>query len=346
MIERILVPLDGSDNANAALEVAADIAEKTGAHLKLLHVGLRQPGSLTALYEAAERSFDQAETVGGWTSDHPNWPRRLQILDHMGQMILNDGQTFAFDRGATAVETVLDWGEEGERILHHSKHPAVDMIVMGSRGASPLEGLFLGSVSHKVFHLAPCTCVTVHAAEGRSGLGKLERIVVPFDGSDHATMAVELACDLAEKFAAGLKLVHVLQHEKSADQLLGAVDEKKLDIETHRALEDARNAGSLGMGAVFALPPIPHKAMTNIAEEILVPRQRDRSTARTDRRGDGDPRWRSGQLHPRGGRSRWSRPDRPRHARTRRSGRAAGRERILQGEPPGALHLHHGEVAR
>lgn len=271
MIEKILVPLDGSDNASAALEVAADIAEKTGAHLKLLHVGLRQPGPLTALYEAAERSFDQAETVGGWTSDHTNWPRRLQVLDHMGHMILNDGQALARDQGATAIETVIDWGEEGERILHHSKHPAVDMIVMGSRGASPLQGLFLGSVSHKVFHLAPCTCVTVHAAEGRSGLGKLERIVVPFDGSDHATMAVEVACHLAEKFAAGLKLIHVLQHGKSADQLLGAVDVKRLDIDTRRALDDARNAGSLGMGAVFALPPIPDNTMRKIAEEILVP---------------------------------------------------------------------------
>lgn len=65
MTQPILVPLDGSNDANAALEVAADIAARSGAPLKLLHVGLRQPGPRAALYEAAERSFEEAERSGG-----------------------------------------------------------------------------------------------------------------------------------------------------------------------------------------------------------------------------------------------------------------------------------------
>lgn len=269
MVQNILVPLDGSNNARVALDVAADIASKHGAHLKILHVGMRQPAGLTELYEAAERSYDKAEASGGWTSDHKNWSRPLQILDHMGRMILDDGEARAKDRGVMSVEAVIDWGEAGERILHHSKHPPVDMIVMGSRGASPMEGLFLGSVSHKVFHLAPCTCATVHATEGQSGLGSLERIMVAFDGSDHAMKAVELACTVAQKFDAGVKFVHVLQHGHSPERLLGAIDPDKLDTDTRQALDEARSAGNLAMGSAFALPTIPEAVLKKVGEAIL-----------------------------------------------------------------------------
>lgn len=269
MVQNILVPLDGSNNARVALDVAADIASKHGAHLKILHVGMRQPAGLTELYEAAERSYDKAEASGGWTSDHKNWSRPLQVLDHMGRMILDDGEARAKDRGVMSVEAVIDWGEAGERILHHSKHPPVDMIVMGSRGASPMEGLFLGSVSHKVFHLAPCTCATVHATEGQSGLGSLERIMVAFDGSDHAMKAVELACTVAQKFDAGVKFVHVLQHGHSPERLLGAIDPDKLDTDTRQALDEARSAGNLAMSSAFALPTIPEAVLKKVGEAIL-----------------------------------------------------------------------------
>ncbi len=265
MIKRLLIPLDGSDSANVALDVGADIAAKYDATLKIIHVGLRQPTGHMDLYKAAERSFGEAEREGGWTSDHKNWPRHLQVLDHMGHMILKEGEGRAMSRGASAIETDIDWGSESERILHHAKHPPVDMIVMGSRGASPLEGYFLGSVSHKVFHLAPCTCVTVRAAEGQSGLSDLKQIVVPFDGSDHATRALELASDLAGKFGARLTIVHVLEHGWSREQWLRVVGEDSLDPETRRALDEA---GTI-LPAVIATHMIPMAVLKELGEVLL-----------------------------------------------------------------------------
>ncbi|WP_282607022.1 universal stress protein [Pelagibius sp. Alg239-R121] len=269
MVQKILTPVDGSENANTALEVAADLAAGMGAQLKILHVGLRQAGPRQSLLEAAEYSFDKAERKGGWTSDHHNWPRRLQVLEHMGRMILDNAETCARDRGAAEIETELDWGEEGERILHHAKHPFTDMIVMGSRGAGPLQGVLMGSVSHKVFHLAPCTCVTVHAGKERLGLGTVERILVPFDGSGHAVKAAELACDMAAKFSATVKFVHVLLHGQTPELLLGVVDKDRLDAETLDALENVRAVGGLAMGEAYAVQLIPDAVLKDIGAEVL-----------------------------------------------------------------------------
>jgi len=269
MIKRILTTVDGSVNADLASELAADIAAKYGAHLKILHVGLREPGHLKELHEAAERSFQEAESAGNRPSHHPTWPPNVQVFEHMGHMILNKARQRAQGRGATSVEDVLDWGEAGERILHHAKHPAVDMIVMGSRGASPLQGLFLGSVSHKVFHLAPCTCVTVHEGEGKPHPAEFERIVVPFDGSSHALKALELACDLAAKFGASLRVVLVLEGGETPEHLLRAADQKGLDADTVEALNQAKLPESRSTDESGSMPMISMIVVRKVGEQIL-----------------------------------------------------------------------------
>ena len=152
-----------------------------------------------------------------------------------------------------------------------------------------MEGLFLGSVSHKVFHLALCTCATVHATEGQSGLESLERIMAAFDGSDHAMKAVELACTVARKFDAGVKFVHVLQHGQSPERLLGAIDPDKLNADAGQALDEARRAGSLAMGSAFALPIIPEAVLKKVGEAILA-----RATETAAR--NGMQRWRPRML--------------------------------------------------
>ena len=52
-------------------------------------------------------------------------------------------------------------GDPAPAILDHAREVGADMIVLGSRGLGDLKGLVMGSVSHKVACLAPCTCVAV-----------------------------------------------------------------------------------------------------------------------------------------------------------------------------------------
>ena len=56
---------------------------------------------------------------------------------------------------------VVEEGDPVERILEAQKREQADLIVLGSRGLGNMKGLLLGSVSHKVAHLAECACLTV-----------------------------------------------------------------------------------------------------------------------------------------------------------------------------------------
>ena len=47
-------------------------------------------------------------------------------------------------------------GEPAEEIVDYARLEEVDLIVMGSRGLSPIQELLLGSVSDKVLRTAPC----------------------------------------------------------------------------------------------------------------------------------------------------------------------------------------------
>ncbi|MEP0233395.1 universal stress protein [Roseibium sp.] len=49
----------------------------------------------------------------------------------------------------------------------------------------------------------------------------MHTILVPVDGSDHASKAISIACDLAEKYDGRIVLLHILADGKGAADLLG-----------------------------------------------------------------------------------------------------------------------------
>jgi nucleotide-binding universal stress UspA family protein len=146
MFKNILVPLDGSEGAQRALNAAIELSRRFDGELSLLCV-FRHHSPL-------EASLSMVRARG--PMDRPD-----DALKGYASDIVAAAKAHAIEMGVTPKESIIKRGQPARSIVEFAKGRRIDAIVMGSRGTGDVEGLLLGSVSHKVASLAPCTCVTV-----------------------------------------------------------------------------------------------------------------------------------------------------------------------------------------
>lgn len=253
----ILVPTDGSDHARSAVRLAAHLANKLEARLIALHV-VAPSGS----GEVSEdlKSFAKGEHIAATDRD---------ISESIGQQILHNAEALASEEGLERIDTLLEVGDVADAVLAVAKSQNVDLIVMGSRGLGRLEGLILGSVSHKVFHLAPCSCITVKLKAGQSTLERVQSILVPTDGSTQADKAVDLACRLAKVYGAKLAFLHVMWRGPSLDKLRSSIDMNRLSESTRDELDPNLHPIAEHVSGVIVPPLVSKNALKEIGEQIL-----------------------------------------------------------------------------
>ena len=173
-MQRILVALDGSEHSDKALDLASDIAAKYGAELVLLHVMSDEPLTNGERYLAeTEYVDDLLSSLQAPVMDSGDPRQRAErVLRYYGDVarrfrqaigdrLMSRARDRARQKGVQTMQAVLEDGNPADTILRVAKRLQVDMIFLGSRGLSDAKGLLMGSVSHKVAHLAECTCVTV-----------------------------------------------------------------------------------------------------------------------------------------------------------------------------------------
>ena len=137
MIKNILVPVDGSEGADRAIENAVMLAETCGAKLNFLYVAnINQLAINAVLSDAILDSVTKAGNV---------------ILDRALEMVPEGVAKESFsDTGSPAV-VILDFAETND----------IDLIVMGSRGLGVVKGVLLGSVSQYVVEQSKCPVLVV-----------------------------------------------------------------------------------------------------------------------------------------------------------------------------------------
>lgn len=144
MISKILVPLDGSEYANRALNYAIELAKKFSSEILLVHA----VPTATAFITGPE-VLDSSLIVG----------LRKQLEDS-GRNILASAEEQTKKAGIKATMK-LGYGKPADEILRIAKEENVNLIVMGDRGLGAVGRFFLGSVSDKVSHHSTCPVLLV-----------------------------------------------------------------------------------------------------------------------------------------------------------------------------------------
>jgi nucleotide-binding universal stress UspA family protein len=150
MFKRIMAAIDGSPHANRVIDHAADLANKYGAELILLHV-MASPGSVHVPPELHDvLRIAHLEVT------------KADILRRAAEDLLQQGEMRARQREARNVRTLIGEGDHiADSIVNHAKGESVDLIVMGRRGLGSVASILLGSVSQAVSRSCQCALMTV-----------------------------------------------------------------------------------------------------------------------------------------------------------------------------------------
>ena len=142
-IKRILVAIDGSENALRAVKVACEISKNNKAQLTILHVmtipaavySADVPVPFDRIEEEARRKGEKFMTAATSLAEEKGIGPKTAIIQHMD----------------SPVRAITEYAEKND----------IDLIVVGTRGLGGFKRLLLGSVASGVVHYAHCSVVVV-----------------------------------------------------------------------------------------------------------------------------------------------------------------------------------------
>lgn len=164
---RILCAVDGSEHSQWGVQALEALAGREPEHVVLLHI-VDQPALKAATNKnpvAAKRALSAMEKAGTIVLRNAARSARLAL-----------GQAATGPR--TKLQTILTHGPIAHTIVKTAQRLKADLILLGSRGLSDIQGFLLGSVSRQVAATAPCPLLVV-----KQPLTTLLRIAFAVDDS-------------------------------------------------------------------------------------------------------------------------------------------------------------------
>ena len=186
VFSHILLPLDGSENAELALVHAGRIARIFDSRITLLQV--LEGGS-----------------NGRTGSDSIDWRLRRAEAERYLKNLAEDHRL-----AGAKVEVRLTEGRPSDRISDCIRRNDVNLVVMSAWGAGGEAAFPYGGTAHKVLVSTGVSYLGVRGEIGQKESTSYRRIFVPLDGSQKAELAAHVATALDVDRQAKIILYHVV----------------------------------------------------------------------------------------------------------------------------------------
>ena len=187
MIKHILVPLDGSRLAEAALPAASGLARLLHASVTLIHViEENAPGQVHG-----ERHLTDKDEAYRYLDQiaHKAFPPDVNVDQHVHPSGVKD---------------------VARSIVDHSGEFDPDLIVMCTHGRGGLRNLLVGSIAQQVIGHGQIPVLLIHPQEDQPVDFSCQQILVPMDAKPAHEQGLSIAADLAKACSTSLVLLTVV----------------------------------------------------------------------------------------------------------------------------------------
>lgn len=208
----VLVPLDGSPEAEQALPYAEALLPDGGA----IHL-------LTVVPDLGPLAINDL-SLTEWQRAHKPGPEaahaaRLNAARADLQRIVSRSPD---SRETWSIEVAL--GDPAGQILQAAAQQSADLIAMATRGRGALGRAIFGSVADRVVRTSPVPVLLIRptATESTSETAVVRRLLVPLDGSDLAEAALPVAVRLAQRLDVPVRLIRATNSMMALATLSGS----------------------------------------------------------------------------------------------------------------------------
>jgi len=222
-MKNILFPTDFSPNADNALNYAVEIARKIKGNLILFHaysVQLIDPNMPAEIYLSAYQEEEKSAK---------------ENLETLSKRLIESNKG---DDGSSLfnIDTIVSQGLVVDEVLALSDEFKIDMIIMGTHGASGITEFILGSNTASVIEKAS---IPVLAIPHNIDYGNINNIVYAYDDIMSGLPKFNRLLDFAKIYDSEITLLHIIEsgkdttelNKKEFEKIKGAVNYGKIRLE-------------------------------------------------------------------------------------------------------------------